>query len=466
MKVPKSPQDINKKWVEQILREHKASTDSPDSPTLLHVDSCTVNKDLGDGYNSQVVFFSAETTEKDQANATEVKKTYHLVAKLLHQDVQIQQLHKKFKTPMKEYLIYTELINNLNKILSEKAPEEPRISLPELIYGKCTSKDFILVMENIQYAGYEMNDKRKGLNGEQLKAAVDKIARIHAVSYVFHQTADISRYSCFPQTQEYMNTFAFLVEVMVDSCIAFLKSSKETEEIGKKIEVCRPSLFERSSTAMSAKYPVKCLVHGDYWNNNFMFKYTDTPDGQKVVEEVKVIDWGNCSWGTPMFDLQYLVHTSTNRSVRKDHLDEVLRHYHSTFIMLTTQLGSPLPSWGLEELKAEWEATYPFGFLFGCILTLSTLSTTNPANKQPEPSVLDKPLLLPIKVLADGIKVGLAKAFLPLFTSPAGKKIIVGFMKKTLKPLSEEFKSGKNEAMNTRFLDLIYEADENGLFTT
>lgn len=41
MKTPRSGQEISKKWLEYILREHKAATDSS---TLLQVDNFTVRK--------------------------------------------------------------------------------------------------------------------------------------------------------------------------------------------------------------------------------------------------------------------------------------------------------------------------------------------------------------------------------------------------------------------------------------
>ncbi|KAG0714974.1 hypothetical protein GWK47_013009 [Chionoecetes opilio] len=460
MNIPKSGREISSKWAEYILRAHMAVAGTP---AFLQVDNCTVSEDLGDGYNSQVVFFSVDTTEREETSSPDVKKTYHLVAKLLKENPQFKVLNKKFKIGLKEYLVYTDLISNLNNILSVKAPEVPQISLPKLIYGKCTSNEFALVMENLQHAGYEMNDKRKGFDAEQLMAAVKRIAIVHAVSSVFLQTADTSKYSCFPTAQEYMNTLNIMMGVSLEISIEFLKSSKENEELGKKIESCKSSLLEKASAALLSDYPVKCLAHGDLWNNNIMLKYSDAPDEQKIIEEVKIIDWGNTSWGPPIFDLQYLVHTSTNRAVRKENLDEVLSHYHSTFMTLTTQLGYPPGKWDLSDFKAEWEKSYPLGFLLGCCLTAGTLSTTNPANKKPEPSILDKPLLLPLKVLVNGMKLGMFKVLMPVFMSSGGKKLFAGLLRKLLQPTLEELKSGKNEAMNTRLLELLYEADENGL---
>lgn len=469
MKTPRSGREISKKWLEYILREHKAATDSS---TLLQVDNFTVRKDLGDGYNSQVIFFNVETTEKNEANSPDVKKTYSLVAKLLNEETGSRVFATKFKINLKEYLVYTDLINTFNKILTEKAPEESLISLPKLIYGKCTKNDFVLVMENVENAGYETNDKCKGLDSEQLMATVDKIARIHALSYVFCETSDTSKYLSLPRIDEYFDIIIIMIEGMLENTIDFLKSSKETEELGKKIKLSLPSLKERTFNLMSSNSLFKCIIHGDFWNNNFMFKYADTPDEQRIIEDIMVIDWGNSSWGVPLFDLQYLIYSSTQRCIRKEHLDKALSHYHSTFTTITTKLGCPLSNWGLTELKTDWEKGYPVGFLLSCTLVLGTLSTTNPFSKRQisEPSILDKPFLLPVTVLLDAMKLGMAKVFMALTFSlrekQLFKKVMKMAMKKLMTPILEELKSGKNEAMNTRILDLIYEADENGLFST
>ncbi|XP_050693910.1 uncharacterized protein LOC126984254 isoform X2 [Eriocheir sinensis] len=463
MKEPKTGKEISKKWAEHILKEHRAATNPP---ALLRVDTCTVDKDKGDGYNSEVFFFTVETTEQEESSSPETKKVYHLVGKFLSQEPHSQVMNKKLKSHLKEYLVYTELIPAMNNMLNEKAPEEPKISYPELIYGKCKGQDFVLVMENLQYAGCEMNDKRKGLDDEHLKAAVDQIARVHALSYVLCQTADVSKYSCFPSVGEHISIFIAMMGVMVDNCVRFLTSFEKTQELGNKLKSCQSILLEKLSASVVDDFPIKCLVHGDFWNNNFMFKYAAASDEQKIIEEVKLIDWGNASWGPPVFDLQYLVHTSTTRTTRKDHLDEVLSQYHETFMRLTTHLGHPPANWSIEQLKSEWNKTYSYGFLVGCTLTQGTLSTTNPANKKNEPSVLDKPMLFPIKFVVDGMTMGAAKLLSPLLLSGGGKKFIVSFMKKIMKPILEELKSGKNEAMNTRLLDLVYEADEKGLLTT
>lgn len=360
--------------------------------------------------------------------------------------------------------MYTELIPAMNNLLNEKAPEEAKITYPELIYGKCNGKDFVLVMENLLYVGCEMNDKRKGLDGEHLKAAIDQLARVHALSYVFRQTTDVSKFSCFPSITDHISMFTMMMGVMVDNCVRFLTSSEETQELGNKLKSCQSMLLESLSASMADSFPIKCLVHGDFWNNNFMFKYADTSNEQKIIEEVKLIDWGNSSWGPPIIDLQYLVYTSTTRTTRKDHLDEVLSHYHETFLRLTTRLGHPPANWSLEQLRTEWHKVYPYGFLVGCTLAQGTLSTTNPVNKKTEPSVLDKPMLLPIKFIVDGMTMGAVKLLSPLLLSGAGNKFIENYMRKIMKPILEELKSGKNEAMNTRVLDLVYEADEKGLF--
>lgn len=405
--------------------------------------------------------------EEGYTPGIESKTVFALVAKFLSVDVMNREMNRKMKSDIKEYLCYSEIIRELNELQTAHAPDEPKISIPKLLFGKCTDKDFILVMENIKVKGYETYDKCKGLDFEHLQAGIDQLARLHALSYAYTQSNDLrKKHTCFPSTTDYVKRFKLILLIMTSYCIKFLKSRDDLQDIAKRFEESLEGLVDQISPSLAYEHEIDCLNHGDFWNSNLLYKYKESGlDGTKrVIEAVMMIDWGNVSIGTPLFDLQYLLHTSTTGEVRRTHLEEILQQYHNSFTTLATKMGVPATNWTYEQFKKEWDRTYVVGFFLGIALTLGTLSTQNPINKPSEPSVLDKSYMMPVKMAVDGIKSGMAKLMVPVMLQHSGKGVIKVVFNQMLKPVFGELLSGKNEVMTRRLLDLVHEADEKGLF--
>ncbi|XP_069183183.1 uncharacterized protein [Procambarus clarkii] len=420
----------------------------------------------GDGFNSELVLLDVEVSV-NEGETSRNTIILHLVAKFSSLNPMIREINKEVKSSLREYLVYAEIIKELNEFQAAKAPEEPCIPIPELIYGKCTNKENILLMENIKITGYETYDKYKGLDFDHLKIIIKEIARIHALSHACYQpNAFQEKYTCFP-TSQHLLTFKPVMSAVLETAIDFLKSQSDKKDVTERVKECKQSLIEKYTCALPEEDTIKCLIHGDMWINNIMYKYKDPQlnGSHQEIEGIKLIDWGNTSWGSPFFDLQYLLHASTTHTIRTTHLEELLHHYHSTFTRLAAKLGSPAASWNFTQFMIDWEKTYILGFFLGFTMVLGTLNTCSPLNKEPEPSVLDKPFMLPVKIVADGMKLGMSKLLVPLFKKPIGEYLTMKTFQLVNKPVLKELISGKNEVMNNRVLGLVSEADNKGIFT-
>ena len=45
-----------------------------------------------------------------------------------------------------------------------------------------------------------------------------------------------------------------------------------------------------------------CVLHGDNWSNNVMFRYQDNEDGSHVPAEMVMVDWQCARFGHPSID--------------------------------------------------------------------------------------------------------------------------------------------------------------------
>ncbi|KAK3873165.1 hypothetical protein Pcinc_021802 [Petrolisthes cinctipes] len=183
----------------------------------------------------------------------------------------------------KESEFYLNLVPELNSVLTEVGQEALRF--PKCFHGCMDKNKEIILLEDLRPQGYQMFDRRRGLDVAHITLILKELGRLHASSRLLQaKTPDL----------DLAVTHDFLV----------------------------PDIFadERRS-----KYNVVC--HGDCWNNNVLFRYND--DGEPV--EVMLLDLQINRLSSPATDLIYLMYTSLNGEVRIPNLNTFLDTYYDTF---------------------------------------------------------------------------------------------------------------------------------------
>ena len=103
-----------------------------------------------------------------------------------------------------------------------------------------------------------------------------------------------------------------------------------------------------------------CILHGDYWNNNFMFHY----DANGLPDALRMVDFQIVRIGHPLNDLLYFLYSSTRPELREEHLMGLLRLYFLTLKADLELLGYPLDySWN--EFEEDYKKRSRAGFLLG-----------------------------------------------------------------------------------------------------
>ena len=99
--------------------------------------------------------------------------------------------------------------------------------------------------------------------------------------------------------------------------------------------------------------PLACILHGDYWNNNMMFKYADE-DGKKPIS-LKMIDFQIVRIGHPLSDVLYFLYTSTKPETRARYMKVFLRSYFETLTADLRLLGISLNYYTWEDVMADYK---------------------------------------------------------------------------------------------------------------
>lgn len=90
--------------------------------------------------------------------------------------------------------------------------------------------------------------------------------------------------------------------------------------------------------------PLACILHGDFWNNNMLFRYEESQSANNSALNVcrkhrpvavKMVDFQISRIGNPTSDVLYFLFSSTTSELRKRFLVEWLKLYYD---VLTSDL--------------------------------------------------------------------------------------------------------------------------------
>ena len=211
-------------------------------------------------------------------------------------------------------------------------------------------RTFVLALEDLVVQDYKMFNFNDGMNREEVKQMLDTVVILHAVSYVFANKKSVNWTSYFPTLSnmpKHIDNPVFK-QLLNDSLSKYLK----TGDAGKDKQLADfASKMEADLTELMADDRHKCLVHGDFWTTNIMYR----KDGR-----CKLIDFQFVTCGDPMFDIGLVLLFNSNIEEVKDHFDNLLRHYYMTFNSIAASLDRdgkvPMPWKSFDELKASFES--------------------------------------------------------------------------------------------------------------
>nr|CAI5838952.1 unnamed protein product [Callosobruchus analis] len=139
-------------------------------------------------------------------------------------------------------------------------------------------KKEILILEDLRPLGYELHDKKVCLNIDHTRVVLQEYAKLHALSFALKDQNKVM--------------FDKLAGSSEDLLLDFLSKASTKRNINKTIKSVLTSLKERGDVHLHEKFEeitkggadkvVKIfqtideqavMLHGDCWNNNFMFRY-------------------------------------------------------------------------------------------------------------------------------------------------------------------------------------------------
>lgn len=229
-----------------------------------------------DGYVGEIVF--AKVTGRDVRNK---EKTLNLVVKHSKQNEHLRASVFRFMFAA-EIHFYEKVYPVFEKFQLEKDVSVTFNAVPKCLKTLRLHKKEVLIFENLKTQGYELHNRREPLNVFHIKAVLEQLGKLHALSFALRDQRKTEFNAISANYPNFLGNFLThrqirgCFEVALNNGLKTLSDHGEIELVDKfkkmlsehvdDVADIMAKIVERDETQ-------SVIVHGDGWNNNFLFKY-------------------------------------------------------------------------------------------------------------------------------------------------------------------------------------------------
>jgi len=341
---------------------------------------CHPASKLGDNFMSDT-FIAMATTQDGTDHRTFIK--------ILPTNILMRDMAYSSGAHQREMSMYTTFFDLLRQIReeSELSGEELSLDVPHIYYihmevvvkGENDGSAICILMEDLSKTGFCMADKHKGCDDDHVRLALNSLVKYHAMSLAcLRKWTDQHGQITYPGEAKFLEQ-----ETMFDKIGDFFQDTikqlcdrlrllKRTDLSGwlEELNGKLGELFARDTFENVG--PLACVLHGDYWGNNMLYKYGDTENSTKPTE-LKMIDFQMSRISHPIVDLLYFLYSSTLPGVRQEHMTTWLTFYFDTLMASLKQLKVDIPQYTLNDFMAEYKKRSITMMLFSCGIIMTVL---------------------------------------------------------------------------------------------
>ncbi|XP_016938880.2 uncharacterized protein [Drosophila suzukii] len=284
----------------------------------------------------------------------------------------------------KETIFYLNIKPKLEALMWRAEEATHPWSLAAKHYYSTTQPEQTIIFEDLCSKGYQLKCRQLGLDFEHSSLVMRKLAEYHALTMVMAEQEPETIVERYPFGLLHMDAiksepFKLLFGTQLLKLAALVGDCEGFGGITTKLYRYHEHFIDR---VLKAVYPLRgghnVLNHGDLWVNNIFFKY----DSEYKAQQVKIIDFQLCFYGSLGFDINYFLNTSLELEVLRDHRQELIDIYHKVLVDTLKHLpwSKPLPSHGdiMDEIRKR--EAYGFFVAFGFFPLMSMIGVDSEDN--------------------------------------------------------------------------------------
>uniref|UniRef100_A0A2A4JGC4 CHK kinase-like domain-containing protein n=1 Tax=Heliothis virescens TaxID=7102 RepID=A0A2A4JGC4_HELVI len=290
----------------------------------------SLNRLTSGGANYTSALFAATVTAPDHDTLklfAKVAEVNGILRKTMHVD-------NMFKT---EHFIYSDLVKVYQRIQdNHNISPEHRFVFPKFFGSHNVECEETIVMEDLTAEGYGTYSRFKPIDWEHAAAAVEYLARFHALSFAykkddpenFAKDAEWVSRKWADDNEENEGMKGTWKKMMA----AGIQVTKE-EHRDKIIKILEGDKGREAFHKFKAPLSTPVLCHGDYRVSNLLFRRLN---GR--LQPI-VVDYQTVHSGSPASDLLYLEFMGTDQQFRKEYHGNLLDHYYVALTAALDRVG-------------------------------------------------------------------------------------------------------------------------------
>ncbi|XP_058448689.1 uncharacterized protein LOC131428662 [Malaya genurostris] len=363
-------------WINDALLEHvlKAEQGSNRKNQNLQIVEFSVSPATkkGDNYASEMLRATVEYMRDNK------REKCTLILKVIPSgDIQRVVMEKNNIFP-REIAVYKDILPGIHQLL-RTIGDSTSIS-PQCLLTTNEPK-VMLVFEDLKAKGYQMVDRKRGLNKNQTRLVLKKIAKLHACSAVLYQkNPEIMEpvlegaISTNPNRQDFLIFYKMCARQVIKLVDSW--NDPKYQSILEKLRNLPETTIAKGCQVYTRNDAVfNVLNHDDVWTSNLMFKY----EGDKL-DDVLMFDYQLAYFGSPGVDLNYFLYGSVQPDIREQCWLELIREYYDILNETLKKLNyeGHIPS--LQEIHVEIiRSGYHSVNAVFCLLPLAMMENTENA---------------------------------------------------------------------------------------
>lgn len=245
----------------------------------------------------------------------------------------------------REVYVYEKILTEYQKFQEEKGIRQQFRSYAKYYTSVLEEPFETIIMEDMKEIGYKLCNRQDPLDYDHVLLAMREYGRFHALSFAIRD----QKPELFLEFQN--NIPEVFYDILVENegskkllnyqCDRVADSFEETDKkcAYDKFINFQSHMFEYVGKAVAGENAGSYAVisHGDCWINNLLFKYSKS---QRSPTSMCFIDWQMARVGSPVLDLAHFLFTSTDKKLRDQHYDSLIKEYHHSLSSFLRELGS------------------------------------------------------------------------------------------------------------------------------
>lgn len=313
----------------------------------------------GDSYLSQV------NKIKIRGTVDGTEKEVSIVVKSLPKNIGRRKTYRSAEFFHNEIMFYTKVVPKFEEFLNGKQQRQV-LSIPRHLVSVVDGENDFIALEDVSVLGFGPVSRQSCIDFKQCAVILKTMAKFHAISFA-HKDQKSEEFAEIVSTLHetyfgkqhydwYINFHKVLIGVSTD---ALAKEYPGSLAEKKYTSIPFGNLFWKCVDACSRqKAPTSVVTQGDAWAPNFLAKI-------KNGEDALMLDFQLARCSSPILDLSFCIYSCTDKKLRDESFDDLLKIYHNELANTITLLGSdPQKLYSWDTFMKEVKEYFMFGMVF------------------------------------------------------------------------------------------------------